>query len=403
MSADIPGSPAPRSNGPLTGLRVLDLSRVLAGPMCAQTLGDYGADIIKIEKPGAGDDTRQWGPHFVRDKDGNKTRESAYYLCANRNKRSVAVDLAAPEGAAIIRQLARHCDIVLENFKVGGLEKYGLDAASLRAEHPGLIYCSITGYGQTGPNAKKPGYDLMAQAFGGMMSVTGEPDGEPMKVGVAIADIVCGLQACTAILAALHHRHQTGEGQHIDIGLVDSQISWLANQATNYFLSGEPPIRYGNEHPNIVPYQVFQAADGHVIVAVGNDRQFAGFCNALDQPELAADPRFITNDDRGAHRDEIQAILKPAVAAIAKAELVEALSANGVPGGVINSVPEVFETSQVAAREMKVSVPHSQAGSGTVDLVANPVKFSSTPVTYRYGPPTCGEHTDEVLAELPGA
>ena len=390
-------------HGPLHGIRVLDLSRILAGPTCTQLLGDYGADIIKIERPGPGDDTRGWGPPFVTDKDGQPTNESAYYLSANRNKRSLAVDIASAEGAEIVRKLTLQCDVVIENFKVGGLRKYGLDYESLTALKPDLVYCSISGYGQTGPNASLPGYDLMAQAFGGIMSLTGEPDGEPMKVGVGIADVMCGMYAASAILAALRHRDQKQEGQHIDIGLVDSQIAWLINEGTNYLTSGETPLRRGNQHPNIGPYQVFETRDGHLIVAVGNNRQFAAFCHLIGSPELAQDSRFGTNPARLENRDLLIDLLKPIIAGYAKDELLEIMIENGVPGGPIYTLPEVFASDQVRAREMKVAVPHSQAASGSVDLIGNPVKFSKTPVQYRYGPPLCGEHNTEIMAELENA
>ncbi|MEM7299651.1 MAG: CaiB/BaiF CoA-transferase family protein [Pseudomonadota bacterium] len=395
------GSNVPNS-GPLAGLKVLDLSRILAGPTCTQLLGDYGADVLKIERPGAGDDTRSWGPPYVTGKDGTPTSESAYYLSANRNKRSVAVDIATEEGAAKIRALARHCDVIIENFKVGGLAKYGLDHASMLNEHPALIYCSITGFGQTGPNAARPGYDLLAQGYGGIMSITGEAEGEPMKVGVGVADVVCGLYACTAILAALRHRDATGQGQHIDIGLVDSQISWLVNQGASYLTSGEEPRRLGNQHPTIVPYQVFATSDGHIIVAVGNDGQFARFCTLIGMEELSEDERFRTNVSRVNNRDILVPILSEQLMKLKKAELIDGMEQNNIPGGAINTLPEVFVTEQVKAREMKISVSHATSQSGTVDLIGNPVKFSKTPVSYRRGPPVCGEHTDEVLDEYLG-
>ncbi len=388
--------------GPLQGVRVLDLTRILAGPTAAQLLGDYGADIIKVERPGAGDDTRAWGPPYVMGKHGEPTRESAYYLSANRNKRSIAIDIAEPEGAATVRKLAAKCDVVMENFKLGGLKKYGLDYESLSAGHPGIVYCSITGFGQTGPNAHRPGYDLLAQGYGGIMSLTGEPDGEPMKVGVGIADIVCGLYGITAILAALRHRDQTGQGQHIDVSLVDTQVSWLVNEGTNYLMSGKEPIRRGNQHPNIVPYQVFEASDGHVIVAAGNDGQYGRFCELIGLPELAGDERFSTNPERLAHREELITILSERIKTLKKQDLVDGMEANNVPGGAINTIPEVFESEQTKARGMKISMPHPLAESGEVDLIGNPVKFSHTPVTYRRPPPYCGEHTDELLAELLG-
>lgn len=386
----------------LDGIRILDLSRILAGPTCTQLLGDYGADVIKVERPGRGDDTRSWGPPYVIGDGDRPTGESAYYLSANRNKRSVAIDISTSEGAETVRKLARHCDVLIENFKVGGLNKYGLDAQSLLLDQPGLIYCSISGFGQTGPNAHLPGYDLMAQGFGGIMSLTGEPAGEPMKVAVGVADVVCGLYAATAILSALRHRDRTGEGQHIDIGLVDTQIAWLVNEGSNYLVSGKSPVRRGNQHPNIVPYQVFEASDGHLIVAVGNDHQFEQFCHIIDRPALAADPRYATNRARLEHREELIGLLESAISPFSRDQLLSAMERHGVPGGPINTLPEVFESGQVEAREMKISLPHAQSQTGTVELVGNPVKFSKTPVDYRYGPPCCGEHTEEVLEELLG-
>ncbi len=388
--------------GPLDGIRVLDLSRILAGPTMTQTLGDFGADVIKVERPGAGDDTRAWGPPYVTGEDGNPTSESAYYLAANRNKRSIAIDMASEEGAALIRKLARHCDVVVENFKLDGHKKYGLDYESLSAEHPGLVYCSITGFGQTGPNAHRPGYDLLAQGYGGIMSLTGEPDGEPMKVGVGIADVVCGLYGGLGILAALRHRDQTGLGQQIDVSLVDTQVSWLVNEGTNYLLSGQEPKRRGNQHPNIVPYQVFQAADGHVIVAAGNDGQYQRFCKLIGMPELADDPRFATNPKRLENREALIELLAEKIGRLGKQALVDDMEANNVPGGAINTISEVFESEQVLARGMKISMPQPFAKSGSVDLIGNPVKFSRTPVTYRHPPPRCGEQTDEVLREVLG-
>lgn len=395
-------TPDPHENpvGPLDGLRILDLSRILAGPSCTQLLGDMGVDVIKIEKPGEGDDTRSWGPPFVSGADSKPTRESAYYLCANRNKRSIALDIANPDDVAKIYRIVQDCDIVIENFKVGGLRKYGLDYETLSKKKPDLIYCSITGFGQTGPNAERPGYDLLAQAYGGIMSLTGEPDGEPMKVGVGIADVVCGLYAATGLLAALRHRDRTGEGQHIDIALVDSQIAWLVNAGTNYLVSGEAPARLGNQHPNIVPYQVFEAADGHVVVASGNDRQYRSFCDIIARPDLAHDPRFVTNSARLRNRAELIEILSQELRAIPKQALVDAMEAGGVPGGPINTVPEVFESDQVAGRGMRVTMPYPHSSTGNVDLIGNPIKFSRTPVTYRRAPPVCGEHTEDVLEEF---
>ena len=393
-------------SGPLNGVRVLDLSRILAGPTCTQLLGDLGADIIKIERPGTGDDTRSWGPPFIQGKDGHDTAESAYYLCANRNKRSVAIDIAKPEGAALVRELAGSCDILIENFKVGGLKKYGLDYASMKDEFPNLIYCSITGFGQTGPNAHKAGYDLMAQGYGGIMSLTGEPDGEPMKVAVGIADVVCGMYASSAILAALRHRDLTGSkqdgGQHIDLGLVDSQIAWLINAGTNYLTSGNTPERKGNQHANIVPYQVFEAANGHVIVAVGNDGQYRRFCDLLERPDLAVDERFATNGARLANRETLIPILAKIIKSWQKDDFLQGMDDRGVPAGPVNTLPEVFATDQAIARDMKITMDHPTSATGTVDLIGNPLKLSKTPVNYQKPPPTLGQHTREVLSELLG-
>ncbi|WP_238368946.1 CaiB/BaiF CoA transferase family protein [Heliomarina baculiformis] len=386
--------------GPLDGLRVLDLSRILAGPTCTQLLGDYGAEVIKIEKPGLGDDTRAWGPPYVTGPDGEPTAESAYYLSANRNKRSVAVDIATEEGAETVRQLARRCDILVENFKVGGLAKYGLDYQSLSRDNPGIVYCSITGFGQTGPNAHKPGYDLLAQGYGGIMSLTGDPEGEPMKVGVGVTDVICGLYAVTAILAAIRHRDQSGEGQHIDIALVDSQVAWLVNAGTNYLLSGQEQPRLGNQHPNIVPYQVFATSDGHVIVAAGNDVQYKRFCGILGRADLAEDERFRRNIDRVTNRDILIGLLAGEILRFGKADLVRAMEAAGIPGGPINSLSEVFASDQVEARGMKISMPDAHAASGEVPLIGNPVKFSKTPVCYRHAPPACGADTQDVLNNL---
>ena len=386
--------------GALSGIRVLDLTRILAGPTCTQLLGDLGADIIKIEKPGVGDETRLWGPPFVTDANGNDTTESAYYLCANRNKRSVTIDISKPEGAGLVRGLLERCDVLIENFKQGGLAKYGLGYDDVKKLYPRLVFCSITGFGQTGPNAHQPGYDIIAQAYGGIMSVTGEPDGEPMKVAVGIADVMCGMYATVAILAALRHRDATGEGQHIDLALVDSQVAWLVNEGTNYLLSGKTPERRGNQHPNIVPYQVFEVADGNVIVAVGNDRHFARLCELIRQPELAVDARFSTNAERLKHRDALIPLLANRLRRLKKSEVIEGLQAHGVPAGPVNTLPEVFASDQVSARNMTITMSHELAGSRTVDLIGNPAILSRTPVTYRYPPPTVGEHTDDVLDEL---
>ncbi|WP_171102274.1 CaiB/BaiF CoA-transferase family protein [Ruegeria sp. HKCCD7255] len=388
------------SEGPLKGVKVLDLSRILAGPTCTQLLGDLGATVIKIENPATGgDDTRQWGPPYVKDAEGNASDLSAYFMSANRNKKSVALDISSPEGQVEIRRLASHADILIENFKPGGLAKFGLDYATLSAEFPGLVYCSISGYGQTGPNASKPGYDLMAQGYGGIMSLTGDPDGAPMKVGVGIADVMCGMYATVGILAALRHRDQTGEGQQIDLALVDTQVSWLINEGVNYLTSGNVPQRRGNGHPNIVPYDVYETADGHVILAVGNDSQFRKLCAFLDQPELAEDPRFATNPSRLEHRDALNAILRPAVQSLTTQAVISGLEAVKVPVGPVQTLDQVFSTDQVAARQMQIAM---QAKPGTVNLIGNPLKLSRTPVTYRSAPPVCGADTSSVLnAENP--
>jgi crotonobetainyl-CoA:carnitine CoA-transferase CaiB-like acyl-CoA transferase len=388
------------ADGPLSGLRILDLSRILAGPTCTQLMGDYGADVIKIEKPGTGDDTRSWGPPFLGDDSGTISGESAYYLSSNRNKRSLAIDITADDGQALIHRLVRHCDVVIQNFKVGGLAKYGLDYAAMSASNPAIVYCSISGFGQTGPNATRPGYDLLAQAYGGIMSLTGDPDGEPMKVGVGIADVMCGMYAATAILAALRHRDATGEGQHIDLGLVDTQISWLINSGTNHLVSGAAQHRMGNQHPNIVPYQVFATKDGHLIVAAGNDAQFARFCGILGRPELAETTDYQTNQMRLKNRDRLIPLLCAEVGKWERDALVAALDAANVPGGAIHDVEDVFASDQVAARDMKITMAHPAAGKKGVDLIGNPVKFSKTEVSYRRPPPLCGEHNDEILAEL---
>ena len=386
----------------LDGLRILDLTRILAGPTCTQLLGDLGADVIKVERPGRGDDTRGWGPPFVKDANGEDTSESAYYLCANRNKRSVAIDLASAEGAGLVRRLAARCDVLIENFKVGALSRYGLGYEDLKDELPGLVYCSITGFGQTGPNAHRAGYDLLAQGYGGIMSLTGAAKGEPMKVGVGIADIMCGMYAATAILAALRHRDRTGRGQHIDVALVDAQMAWLVNEGSNYLISGEVPERRGNEHPNIVPYGVFETADGHVIVAVGNDAQYERFCEFLGAPELASDDRYRTNAGRLAHREELVATLARLLRRLTSAEILAGMEARGIPGGPIHDLEEALASDQAEARGMTIDVPHPLAGSGSVRLVANPIRMSETPVSYRRSPPVCGADTDEVIAELLG-
>lgn len=386
--------------GPLDGVRIVDLSRILAGPTCTQLLGDLGADVIKIERPGAGDDTRKWGPPYVKDADGNETGESAYYLSSNRNKRSIAIDLARPDGQALVRRLLTRADVLIENFKVGGLAGYGLDYASLKDAFPRLVYCSITGFGQYGPYAERPGYDLLAQAMGGIMSITGQPDGPPTKVGVGIADVMTGMYASTAILAALRHRDSTGIGQHIDVSLLDCQIAWLVNEGANYLVSGIDPHRRGNEHPNIVPYTVFAVADGHVILAVGNDAQFQRWCSFAGAADLAIDPRFTTNADRVRNREALYAAMPRYMAAKSKQEWIDGLAGIGVPCSPVNTIAEVFADPHTAVREMRIAMPHHQAGGdGTVPLIGNPLKLSETPVSYRYAPPTLGEHSEAVLAE----
>jgi crotonobetainyl-CoA:carnitine CoA-transferase CaiB-like acyl-CoA transferase len=384
----------------LSDIRVLDLTRILAGPTCTQLLGDLGADIIKVEKPGAGDDTRKWGPPYLPGKDGEPTHESAYYLASNRNKRSVAIDIAAAEGQKLVRDLLARSDVLVQNFKAGDLARYGLDYASLKSDFPSLVYCSISGFGQTGPYKDRAGYDYLAQGYGGIMSITGSPDGEPMKVGVGIADIMCGMYATSAILAALHHQRRTGEGQHIDLALLDTQVAWLANEGTNYLLSGKVPRRLGNEHPNIVPYKLFETKDGPVVLAAGNDAQFQRFCGFAGVGELAQDPRFRTNSLRIANRDALYAILVPAFLTKTKAEWVDGLTALGVPCGPVNNVAEVFEDEQIKHREMRIELPHPLAADGKVPLLGNPIKLSETPVRYDKPPPYLGQHTDEVLESL---
>lgn len=378
---------------------MLDLSRILAGPTCTQLLGDLGADIIKVEKPGAGDDTRKWGPPFVTDAQGNETTESAYYLCANRNKRSVAIDIAKPEGADLVRRLAEKSDVLIENFKVGGLAKYGLDYQSLSGALPRLIYCSITGFGQTGPYASRAGYDFLIQGMGGIMSITGSPEGEPMKVGVGIADVMCGMYASSAILAALRERDVSGKGQHIDLSLLDSQVAWLINAGLNYLTGRERPQRLGNAHPNIVPYQTFPASDGHFILAVGNDAQFARFCELAGLAAVAKDDRYSTNAARVRNRDHLADLIADATAKKPRAFWLEGLEARGVPCGPINAIDEVFDDPQIRHRNMEISIDHTAAGK-PVSLIGNPIRYSRTPVSYRRAPPTEGQDTQDVLSEL---
>lgn len=377
--------------GTLQGIRVLDLSRVLAGPYCTMLLGDYGADVIKVEAPGRGDDTRQWGPPWAGG-------ESAYYLSVNRNKRSITVNLKHADGAAIIRRLLEESDVLVENFEAGGMARFGLDFERARAINPRLVYCSITGYGQDGPYRDRPGYDFIVQAEGGIMSVTGEPDGQPMKVGVAVADIMAGMFACTAILAALHHRETSGEGQFIDISLFDSQLGWLANVAQNYLVSGEAPKRYGNAHANIVPYQAFATKDGWLVVGIGNDAQFQRFCEAAGCEAIWAEARFQTNPGRVHYRDDLIALLKEVFLQRGSREWLELLEQAKVPHAPINAIPQALAHAQAAARGMVQSVPHPSAG--TIRLVGPVAKFSATPALIQRHPPLLGEHTREVLQSL---
>jgi len=403
---------------PLEDVRVLELSRILAGPWAGQTLADLGASVIKVERPGAGDDTRSWGPPFVErsaggSEPGESRRDAAYFLCANRGKQSIEVDFTQPEGRRIIRELAARSDVLIENFKVGGLERHGLDYSSLRAINPGLVYCSITGFGQTGPYRKLPGYDFLIQGMSGLMSITGEPDsapgGKPVKVGVAVTDIFTGLYAVVAIQAALAHRARTGEGQHIDLALLDVQAAALANQASNFLVSGRPPGRMGNAHPNIVPYEAFATADGHIILAVGNDGQFARFCDVADRAELASDPRFTTNPGRVEHRETLVPIIAECMRTRTSAEWLALLEASGVPCGPINDIRELFDDPQVQARELRVEIPDTppapteRAGPApTLPGVASPMRFSRTPIRYDRPPPRLGQHTAEVLRSVLG-
>jgi len=386
-------------NGPLFGITILDLSRVLAGPSCSQMLGDLGADVIKVERPGVGDETRTWGPPFVRDRDGRDTTESGYYLSTNRNKRSITINFSKPAGAELVRRLLSRSDVLIENFKVGGLSEYGLGFDQLREAFPRLVYCSITGYGQTGPYAARPGYDLMAQGAGGIMSVTGEADGPPVKVGVAVNDVMSGLYSAVAILSALRHRDRTGMGQHIDIALLDVQVGWLYNVGLNYLLSGQVPARWGTAHPNTVPYQVFPTKDGHVIIGANNDQQFIRLCEFAAVPELAKDERFATNADRLKHRVELLDIISDLTRRHSTQYWVDGLDGAGLPCGPVNTIDRVFADPHVLHREMRVSMAHA---AGDVPLIGSPLKLSATPVSYRRPPPMLGEHTDQVLRDLAG-
>ena len=399
----------PSSAGALAGIKVLDLSRVLAGPWCTQVLADLGADVVKVERPGLGDDTRQWGPPFLKDAEGNDTTQASYFTACNRNKRSVTIDMATPEGQALIKQMALQADIVVENFKVGGLKQYGLDHESLRALNPRLIYCSVTGFGQDGPYAERAGYDLMVQAMTGMMSITGradtEPGGGPLRVGVAVIDLFTGMYASNAILAALHVRDNaatgTGQGQHIDMALLDVGMAVLANQASGFLATGQAPGRMGNSHPSLAPYQDVPTQDGNMLLAIGNDGQFQRFCAAAGQPDWAVDARFTTNTLRVQHRSELIPMMEAVTRTRSTAAWIALLEDKAVPCGPINTIAQAFDDAQVKARGLRVELPRS-AGDGirTIAGVASPLRLSANPPVLRNAPPALGQHTDEVLAEL---
>jgi len=384
--------------GPLSHIRVLDLGRIMAAPWATQILADLGADVIKIERPGAGDDTRSWGPPFLKAEDGSATKEAGYFLAVNRGKRSVTIDIAKPEGQALVKKLAESCDVVVENFKAGALQKYGLDAASLRAIKPSLIYCSVTGFGQDGPRRDQAAYDFMIQAMGGLMSITGEKDGAPQKVGVPIVDLMTGMYAAVAILAAVAKRDRNGEGETIDLAMLDVQSAFLANQAMNFLVGNRIPHRAGNRHPNIQPQDVFPAQDGHIVLAVGNDGQFVKLCEAIGRPDWAQDPRFIKNADRVRNEAALTPLLAERFRDFTRAELTAKLDAAGVPCGPINAVPDVFADPQVQHRQMLRHLPHPLAG--TVPQVVSPIRMQDAPLAFDRAPPTLGQHTDDVLAEL---
>ena len=392
------------TRGALSHIRVLDLSRVLAGPWAGQTLGDLGADVIKVERPGTGDDTRLWGPPYLKDAQGQATSDSAYYLCTNRNKKSITVDFTQPEGQLLVRELAKTCDVVIENFKTGSLVQYGLDYVSLQAINPRIVYCSITGFGQTGPYAHRAGYDFLIQGMGGLMSITGRPDGEegagPVKVGVAMTDIMTGLYASTSILAALSAREVSGVGQHIDLALLDVQVACLANQSMNYLYSGNSPKPMGNAHPNTVPYQDFPTADGHMILAIGNDGQFAKFCAAAENAQWAQDPRFRTNSARVTYRLELIPLMRQVTRKRTTSDWIALLENQGVPCGPINTIADVFADPHVQARGMQIEMSHPVAGE--IPLVGSPIRLSDTPVQYRTAPPQLGQDTRQVLSEVLG-
>ncbi len=390
--------------GPLAHIRVLDLSRVLAGPWAAQNVADLGAEVIKVERPGAGDDTRGWGPPWLKDGAGHDTHESAYFASVNRNKKSITLDIGKPDGQAIVRELAAKCDVLIENYKVGTLARYGLAYEHLHPANPRLVYCSVTGFGQDGPHARRPGYDFIFQGMGGLMSITGERDGQPgagpQKVGIAITDVLTGMYASLAISAALAHREQSGRGQYIDCALLDTIVAFNANQIVSYFASGHVPIRWGNAHPQVVPYEAFATADGHIILAVGNDGQFRRFCKVAECPELAEETRFATNSQRIVHRAELTPIIAEIMRTRSKHEWLAALEAADVPCGPINNMQEVFEDPQVQHRKLRVDIPH--ALGGTAPVVASPMRLSDTPVEYRLAPPLLGQHNDEIFRGLLG-
>ncbi|MBF5005751.1 CaiB/BaiF CoA transferase family protein [Diaphorobacter caeni] len=394
--------PEQANEGALSGIRILDLSRILAGPSATQLLGDLGADVIKVERPDEGDDTRKWGPPYIADRDGSPTNESAYYLAANRNKRSIAIDIASEEGRELIHRLLAKADVLVENYKAGGLAKYGLSYEQLRERYPRLIYCSITGFGHTGPYASRPGYDFLIQGMGGIMSLTGVPNGEPMKVGVGIADVMTGMYATVGMLAALQHRDRTGQGQHIDISLLDTQIAWLVNAGTNYLAERKLPTRLGNGHPNIVPYQVFPTADSPMILAVGNDAQFRRFCQVAQADALADDPRYATNVQRIAHREALVDQVAELLKKHPRSHWLQELEAAGVPCGPVNDLDDVFSDPHVIARGAELRMPCAWAEGGEISLLANPLKMSVTPPSYRRPPPRLNEHEQSVLCDWLG-
>lgn len=387
------------NTGPLSGICVLDLSRILAGPSATQILGDLGAEIIKVERPNIGDDTRKWGPPFLTNKEGQASTESSYYLSTNRNKKSITIDFRQEEGQKLIHQLIAKADILVENYKTGGLAKYGLDYPSLKEQYPHLIYASLTGFGQTGPLSKQAGYDFLIQAMGGIMSLTGEPDGMPMKTGVAISDLMAGMYLNTAVLAALHHKNKTGHGQHIDLSLYDSQIAWLSNAGQYYLTSGNQTPRMGNAHPTIVPYEVFEASDGHFVLAIGNDRQFADFCKVANCSELSENPDYQTNDARVKNRHILVPILQDIIKTKPKDTWIDLLEKEHVPTGNVQTISEVFNHPQTTAREMVINMAHPDTDQD-IKLIGNPIKMSETPVSYRHAPPKMGANTDDILTEI---